>query len=468
MPSLSSRIKRRHYVAGIAVVGTICVIAWNLYSGRPAAGETTPEHETQVREGVVVEYVLPQAGGIDRICTQPGTIEPFESADLYAKVAGYLIEQKVDIGAKVKEGDVLAKIAVPDYEMQVKQDAADVVRAQAKIDQMKAAIAAAEADVGAAHAAVALTEAEKKSKTSFRTYREKQRDRIQGLVAQNAIDAKLADEQEDQYQAAHSAELAAIESVGAAKQKEVAAKARVKQAEADLRHAEAEVATAEARLEKSRVMVDYSIIRSPYTGVVTRRSFHRGDFIRSADAGGDRMPLFSVERRDLMRVIIQIPERDTPFVTVGDPATVEVDAWSGEVFKTTGENKVVVSRMADSEDTQTRMMRTEVDIQNPDAKLRRGMYGRVTLALQVGSPGALRIPSAALSGKADGTKAQVRVVRDNKAHLVTVRYGVDNGSEVEVLAGLTPSDRVIVRASGPLVEGTIVAASEAKTVKGGH
>ncbi|HVL11551.1 MAG TPA: hypothetical protein VM529_03245, partial [Gemmata sp.] len=90
---------------------------------------------------VAVEVATPRAGGIDRVCVQPGTVEPAESAELYAKVAGYLAEQDilvdgkkrhVDIGTRVKAGDVLARIAVPEHEKQLAQDDAEVLRADAK------------------------------------------------------------------------------------------------------------------------------------------------------------------------------------------------------------------------------------------------------------------------------------------------------------------------------------------------
>jgi HlyD family secretion protein len=113
-------------------------------------------------------------------------------------------------------------------------------------------------------------------------------------------------------------------------------------------------------------------------------------------------------------------------------------------------------------------MRIEVHVKNPNGKLRRGMFGRVTLALQVGAPEAVRIPSSALHGKAEGGRASVRVVRDDIAHVVPVRYGTDTGAEVEILSGLTPADRVIVRASGPVDNGTQVAAGPASSVKSGH
>ncbi|MBN9118839.1 MAG: efflux RND transporter periplasmic adaptor subunit [Planctomycetes bacterium] len=459
---------RPGWLLGGAVLALLSVAGWYVAAREKPASDDRAAGAASPSAAVPVEVVAPVAGGLDRVCVQPGTVEPFESADLYAKVSGYLVEQTVDIGYPVRQGDVLARISVPEFEKQVKQDTAEVERAEAKVEQMTAAVTSAEADLGAATAGVALAQAEAKSKASYRAYREKQRDRFRQLAADRAIDQKLVDEQEDQFQAAVSADLAAGEAVNTAKQKVAAADARVKQARADLKYARAEVAVAKARLEKSEVLLGYTVIRSPYTGVVTKRNFHPGDFVRSADAGGERVPVLAVERTDLMRVVIQIPDRDVPFVDVGDAAEVAVDALPGMAFKTAGAEKVEVARLAASEDPRTRMMRVEVHLKNPTGKIRHGMYGRVTLRLQAGASEAVRIPSAALHGKAEGGKASVRVVRDDIAHVIPVRYGADNGTTVEVLSGLTLADRVVVRASGPVESGTAVAVGTASPAKSGH
>jgi HlyD family secretion protein len=464
MQSKRSAGNWRRWLAAVVVLAVVgSGGAYMILRGRAAAGSPGPDIAIPSipQGGVSVEIAFPKPHGIDRVCLQPGTVEPYECADLYAKVSGFLVEQKVDIGYTVRAGDILARISVPEYETQVKQDAADVVRAEARVEQMTAAITTSEADLGAAVAAVSLATAEEKSKFSYREFREKQRNRIKDLVARNAESAKLADEAEDQFQAAVSAQLAAAEAINAARQKEAASRARVKQAQADLKYAQAEVVTAQARLERSRVLLDYTVIRSPYTGVVTKRNFFPGDFIRSADAGGERMPVLAIERSDVMRIIVQVPERDVPFVALGNSARVEVDALPGIVFQTRGTDKVEVSRLAASEDPHTRMMRTEVHVKNPDGKLRRGMFGRVSLMLCPGAAGAFRVPSSALSGKADGGKGLIRLVRGGKAALVPVQIGADNGSEVEVLSGLESTDQVIVRATGPLNEGTIVAPANA-------
>ena len=410
---------------------------------------------------VTVEVVKPQLHGIDRVCLQPGTVDPYQWADLYAKVSGFLAEQSVDIGDHVKEGQLLARIALPESEKEVLRDKAEVEHAEAKVKQMEAKIAAAEADARAAKAMIAFAEAQSKSKTSYRTFRGKQLDRMKELALKDAIDPRLRDESEDQYEAAFSAEIASRESVNSSKQQAEAAESKVGQARADLAEAKAGVRVAEATLGKAQVLFDYTRIVSPYDGVITKRNYLVGAYIRAADQGGN-LPLLSVERTDKMRVVIQVPDRDVAFVTVGDPAQVAIDALGGRTFE--GQ----VSRYADAEDPNTRLMRTEVDILNPDGALRRGMYGQTTLILEKGSPKAFTVPTAALEGRAGDGHAAVRVVRDGRIQVIPVRTGTDNGIEAEVLDGILPTDQIVVRSNGAVEDGTPVTVIESSPGGYGH
>ena len=440
--------------------------AWSWQSHRQSPTDADGRHaeggERRPAGATNVEVATPRRGGIDRVSVQPGTVEPFEAADLYAKVSGFLDEQSADIGKRVKKGDVLAKIAVPELDRQVERDEAKYDHAKATVKQAEARIAAAEADARASASDIALSKSQVKAKASYRAYRDKQLARIRELSAQQAVEGRLVDESRDQYESAVESENAAKEGVTAAEQRAEAARAKVAQARADLEEAKAEVKVAAADWEKSKVLAAYATIASPYDGVVTKRSFNRGDFVRSADAGGDRVPLLAVERTDLMRVVVQVPDRDVPFVDVGDPATVETDALPGQALKTK------IARSAESEDLNTRTMRTEIDVPNADGRLRRGMYGRVTILLQRGSAAALTIPSAALAGKAEASRATVRVVRDDKAYAVPVVIGADNGVEVEVLSGLPEDAAVIVRANGPVDDGSPVTVSGNKSKPAGH
>jgi HlyD family secretion protein len=445
-------------LASIGIVGGFVLLYSKTLFARQTASTTdgSPANGTSAFR-VNVEVISPRAGGLDRTCVQPCTLEAFDSAVLYAKVSGYLAEQNVDIGSVVRQGDVLARISVPEYEKQVKMDAAEVRLAEAKVEQMTAAVDTAAAELKAMSAAVALAKAEVKSKTAYRVYREKERNRIKFLASKEAIDQRVVDEQEYQYQAASAAEIVANESVNSAIEKEAAARATVTQTQANLKHARAEVDVAKARLEHSQVMLDYTVIRSQYTGVITKRHFHVGEFIGSSGPVGNRVALLEVERTDLMRMVVYVPDRDVPYVKSGDPASVEFDSPPENPFKRVGK----VSRSANSVDPRTRMMRTEVDFENRDGSLKSGMFGRVTITFGSSSAGSVRIPSIAMVGKAEGGKATVRVVKGDTVHFVPVRYGLDNGAEVEILFGLTPADRVIIRANGPLENGNTVTIAQA-------
>lgn len=464
MPPASSTARRfRPLLLVLAlVVATAGAGAWYaLGREKPApGGDSRPAGETKPA-AVGVEVVHPRPGGIERVSTQPGTVEPCETVDLYARVSGYLAEQSVDIGTRVKAGDVIARIAVPEHEKQVKRDTAKVKDAEAKVRQAEARVAAARAERRAAEAAVALSKVLVRAKTAYRQYREKQLTRMKDLASQKAIEARVVDEQEDYYLSALEAENGAKEGVNSATERATAALAKVTEAEADVDVAKAQVGVAAADLEKSQVMLDFAVITAPYTGVVTRRNFYppRG-FVKAADQGGT-VPLLTVERTDVMRVVVQVPDRDVPYVHKGAPAVVEIDALPEAGAIRSGDGRTVaVSRWATAEDPASRTMRTEIDVPNPDGKLAHGMYGRVTLTLSPGTPNAVRVPSAALVGKAEGGRGSVRVVRGDTARLVPVRYATDNGIEVEIVSGLTAADDVIVRASGPVEDGTAVAVSE--------
>ncbi len=453
----------------LAVVGVVAGGWFAVARGKTAFGDSRDSaREAKTPPIVAIEVSAPRSDGIDRMCTQPGTLEPFESADLFAKASGFLIEQKVDIGSRVTKGDVLAKLSVPEYAKQVKRDEARVKAADAKVRQMEAHLKAAESEEKSAEAAVRLSKVMVRAKGAYRQYREKQLVRYRELAEQKAIEPRVVDEQEDYYLSAQEGENEAKEAVNAAIERVEAAKAKIAQAQADVEQVKEEIGVVAAELERSQVLLDYTVIKAPYTGVVTRRSFHVGDFIRSADQGGT-VPLLTVERTDTMRVVVQVPDRDVPFVSLGKPAVFEIDSLPGVVFQTNG-----VSRWAKFEDASTRTMRVEIDMQNPtDAKnphgiLAHGMYGRAKITLQKGAATAVRVPTAAVASRSADGKGTVRVVRGDRIQTVPVTLGTDSGLEIEVLTGLTTEDRVVIRSSGPVEDGAPVTVAGAKASSGGH
>jgi RND family efflux transporter MFP subunit len=427
---------------------------WAIHLNTSAPANANADDSAGAAGGAVrVEVVHPTKGGLGRTVSQPGIVHAFNKASLYAKLSGYLIRQKVDIGDPVKKGELLAEIDIPELFKSAEQAKAALEQARAKLKQMQAHVLTAEADRETAASQVQVADADIAKFTSSREFRQKELARITGLFKQQAVQGELVDEEQQKFDAAVAAERSGRAALSSSKAALSASAARVEQARADADAAQADVAAAQADLDKAEVLLEYTRITSPYDGVITLRSFHDGDFIRSASEGGT-VPVLAVKQNDLMRVVILVPDLDVPFVQKGAPVSIKIDALRGRTF----EGKV--ARFADSENEQ-KLMRTEVDLPNPDNLLRDGMYGTATLHLAASSDHML-IPSSSLIEQDGEGHGAVFLAKGDKAHHQPVQVALDNGSQVEVVDGLSPDDLVVVRYSGTLAEGTPVQISPAK------
>src|SRR5262249_44122546 len=340
----------------VLTVALTAGVGWYFLSKTPPSVRADDDERPAGKAAAVhVEVVRPQMGGMDRTTEQPGTVIAYESASLYAEVPGYLKKQNVDIGSRVTKGQVLAEIAVPELDAQVHRCAAAVDQAKAHVDVMKARVRSAEADLKVAKAGVVTAEAAAKSKKALRTLAETELKQAEGLFATKSIEQVVVYVAQEKADAAVETERAAPAAIPSAEGVVAASAAKVEQAEADVLDAEAAVKVAAADLEKAQVMVKFATIVSNYDGVIAQRNYFPHDFIKSANQGS-QLPLFVVERTDKMRVVVQVPDRDVPYTDPGDEAVVEIDALPGQQFKGT------VARMASSEDPQTRLMRTEIDL----------------------------------------------------------------------------------------------------------
>jgi RND family efflux transporter MFP subunit len=417
-------------------------------SGHVADSSETEQTPDATPSTVHVRVTHPQKGEMDRTTTQPGSVQSYESVRLFAGVSGYLKTLNVDIGDRVAKGQILARVSVPELDKQVERHTAGVEQAQARVRQAKSRLASVKADLEAAKAAVTQAEATVRTRSAELRFRDRQFKRMQELFALKSIDERLVDEKMEQRDAAVEAEQAAKAAVVTTKAQVSAGEAKIAQAEADIVEAEAEVKVARADLDKAKVLVQFATISAPFDGVITQRALFPGDFVRAATEGGGVAPLLTVQRTDRMRVVVQVPDRDVPYTDPGDPAIVEIDALPGQKFP------AQVSRLAQSEDPATRLMRVEIDLPNPSGKIRNGMYGHVTIILDRSNE--FGVPSSCLVGRAEDGKGTVYVVRDGHAHQVPVRIGADDGLKVAVLDGLKPEDEVILHPSGEIVEGTPV------------
>ena len=428
-----------------------------LWGRQDSAAKVASKSKEPIETGptTTVEVFTPVAGGIRRTSTQPGTLHAFESANLYAKLSGYLKVLNVDIGDRVKEGDLLAEIDDPEAGMAVEHATASLEQARAQVKQAEARLATAKADVKSAEADREKAKADVLEFTSRRTYRQSELNRIIELARTRSVERKLEDEERERYESAVAGETAAKANVDAAEAKVTSHEALVQQAEADILESKANVDVSQATLDLAKVVADYTRITSPYNGVITTRNFFRGDFIRSA-ADGNNMPILSVARTDKLRVVVNVPDRDVPFVDRGDPAEIHIDALPGRGFEGT------IARFSESEDPSDRTMHTEIDLDSEGGRLREGMYGSVAIVLDPASDKALTIPSRSLIHQDGKGRGALYVVRDGKIARQDVRIGKDNGVSVEVLDGIKADDAVVVSYNGSISEGLAVKTEPSK------
>lgn len=432
--------RRRWLLLLIAVAGGAGCWYWTLESialessaGRvPVATITAPPPPPTLQ----VEVVQPQSGGLPRLTVQTGTVEPYASADLYAKVSGYVKSVAVDLGDVVSQGQLVAEIDAPELQKDVDSATAKVEQSRVQVLQAEARLKAAQAQHRAAEAAVTRAAAEIRRAAAQRAYHETEFARIEQLAASGSVQTKLVDEVRQRLESARAEEDHAHASAAVTEAELQAVAARVGQARADVAVAEADVRVATAALEQARVMFEYTRIRAPHDGVITRRNYDTGDFIRSAVSGGVE-PLLTVALVDRMRVVVQVPDSDVPFVRPGHPAEVRIDTLGGEVFTGT------VSRISCAQDRRTRTMRAEIDLPNPERRLQAGMYGGVQISVPA-SPVPMNLPASCLAGESLNGKSTIFVVRDGRVQRLTVRTGRNDGQRVELLSGLFRQDQVVL------------------------
>jgi RND family efflux transporter MFP subunit len=428
------------------VYGLLASVTLAMLGGCDSASKA----QTQVGAPAAVRVVAapPVRKTLRRECVQPGQIEAFEITPLYAKLPSYVEKLHVDIGDRVKADQLLAELFLPEVKDELRQKEAALTQAQAEIDLASAAVHAAEAAVATARANVTAAEAGSTRAEADVTRWQSQNARISQLVAGGSLDRKLEDETRDSLKAAEAAR-------GEARAKVEASKAAVLQSEADLAKAKAGAAaavarhgSAEADLSRVKALLEYTQIRAPFPGVVTQRNVNRGDFVQPAGATTGKA-LLTVASTDMVRIFVDVPELDSPLVEPGKKGYVNVQALPDRAV----EGKVTRTSWGLGAN---RTLRTELDIPNPAAALRPGMYATAHIVLQE-VPDALVVPLSAVVR--DGKQSACWVVRDGKASRVPTVAGLQVGNEVAISSGLKGDEQVVQTPPSSLKEGQSVEAS---------
>ena len=221
-------------------------------------------------------------------------------------------------------------------------------------------------------------------------------------------------------------------------------------AKQDVDLAEAAFLGSKHALEQLAATLDYTKVRAPFDGVVTARFVDPGVLVQSATASATQaVPLFTVMDVSTLRIYVNVPQEDSPFVKKGTPATIVIKDIGKAV-------EAVVTRSTISLDPGTRTMLAEIDVPNPGRTLASGMFAEVTLVLRRHKD-ALVVPPAALIS--DNSSKAVFVVEQGVARKVTVKTDIDDGVWVEVTSGLTGAEDVVVVGKASLTDGMTVKAS---------
>jgi RND family efflux transporter MFP subunit len=389
---------------------------------------------------VVVGVVKPQPGGLARTTRQICRVQASEREEVFAVVSGVLKGLTVDIGDRVKKGQVLAQIDAPLLALAEKEAAAALKQARGLVREAQARVAVARAEVKAAKGVIRQREAEVDgAKSAVAEYQRR-------LTYMKNLGAAISKEEyfaTSASLATSKAQVAAATAALANAKVDVEVKEhKVSQAEAAVTTATATVEVAEVALERARHSLALTRIVAPFAGVVTQRNYRNGHYLRS-DAGATERPLLTLQRIDSVRVVVEVGEYDTQLTAPGIPVDLRFDTLPDP--RITG---CTVSRVGFALDPKTGSMRVEIDVANPRQQLRPGMSGAATLHLKKASPRAFRLPVSCLAGAVPGAKQAVYVVKDGKAQRTPVEVGTRAAGVVEVLSGLKSTDLVVADAKG--------------------
>jgi RND family efflux transporter MFP subunit len=214
-------------------------------------------------------------------------------------------------------------------------------------------------------------------------------------------------------------------------------------ASSDLHSKQATVNANAAAVSRLQALEDFKIVKAPFDGTVTRRNTDIGQIVNS----GSGTPLFDVAQVSPLRIYVNVPEAMAGYVRVGGPANVTFNEFPGQKFS----GQVV--RTAQAIDPASRTLLTEIDVANDSGQLFPGAYSPVHLETE--GPASLLVPSSSLIFRSEGASLGV-VGPDNRVQIKKIKIGRDLGGKLEIVSGISTTDRIVVNPVDSLAEGALV------------
>lgn len=389
-----------------------------------------------------------------RIVDLPGRVEAYEVAPLHAKATGYVIKVPVDVGDVIRgprenePGTLLCELQVPELKEERAQKTAAVAQANAEVLQSDASVKVAEAAVRSADAKVAEAKAAIEREESLYVRWQSEFERVSLLAESGAVTKKVADETRAQRDAADAGRKEVAARVVSVEAQQREAVADLEKARADAVASRSRLAVAEADERRVATMLDYTLIRAPFDGVMVERNVHTGHLVQAG--AGNNPPLFIVMRPDPVRVMIDVPEIDAVHVHPKTKVEIRIPSLPGSSYVGT------ITRSSWSLNATSRTMSAEIHVPNTEGRWRPGQYVQAKLtAAEVEN--CLSLPKSAVVTQDKQTYC-FTVDGNGKVVRLPVAVGIQSGTDVEICEGLTGSEQVIGVNASSFREGQIVEA----------
>lgn len=408
----------------------------------------------------------------------PGDVKAFREAQLYARVSGYLDSITVDRGDRVVEGQLLARVRLPEAEREQAQVQAVRARSLAELEAARGRLTRAQTERTTAMADYRRSQAQRQQLAAElararsleqqalaeRRLAEANRARLMaiaaedsGLVAAQDLDVSRTSVEvaQQKWRSSHSTVLSASQSLAAGGEAVEAARTRVEASSDQIGIAQAQLESsgfqseADTQLvEKTQALLSYTEIRAPFTGVITGRWLDPGALIQSSAGNAQQNPraVLAIADFDRVRVRVEPPQDVATAIERGTPAVITAQGVEGEI-------RATISRTSGVLDPTARTMVAELDVPNPKHLLRPGMFVQVALEA-ARHRNVLAIPAEALV--VERHARVVFVCEGGKAHRTVIETGIEGRDWVEVRSGLKEGDSVITSNPARLTDGTAV------------
>lgn len=390
----------------------VTLLALALASG---CGQGTGAKEAEAKKTAApraVQVVPAVEDHVTRMVEANGTLAAHDSVALAMKVSGRISELNVDLGDRVRQGQVVARIEPTDLRIAVEQATASLHQARTRlglpVDSTDERVVP-ERTPSVRQANAALIDARLKRDRAQQLYDQK-------LIARSDFDAASAT-----FQIAEGAHLDALEEI------------RNRQAVLRQRRSELEMATQQ---------LAYAVLAAPISGSVAERTASVGQYVTAGT------PILTILNVNPLRLRIPVPERAAGGVKTGQQVRLRMDQLSRVYYGR-------VTRLSPAIDETNRTLLVEAEIPNEKGELRPGAFVRAEL-LSENKEKAVFVPTSALVTFAGIEK--VIAVESGKSVEKIVRTGFRETGRVEIVEGLKAGELVVAK-PGNLVGGRPVTIS---------